>query len=251
MSTATFSKTDLIRKISALLTTAESFAKDGNDEAAASYVSKAHELQQRHSIEQHLLTDKAARPQKIISKTINLPGPYGKRKAHLAHVVAMKTDCTGYYNRTYKSDAPKQYQYVIFGFEDDVEWAETLIISLCHQSNDALRYAAQDNLYEHGKTFGASFHAGFASEVGRRLTQAKREAEHQVATTQDTSSVSLVLIAKRQQVQEEMTARIGKLGKGTTTQNNSTNGYRAGRDAGSRATLARGAVSTSTRGSLQ
>ena len=65
-----------------------------------------------------------------------MPGAYGRRKVNLAHVVAVHTGCAGYFARAEDGS----YRFHVFGFTADVEWAETLFFSLCHQAEAALGF---------------------------------------------------------------------------------------------------------------
>lgn len=254
METATFTAEDMIRKVAGLLKTAESFAEQGNDEAASAYVAKAHALQQKYSIDAAILAEQTGQKvQKIVNRYIVMKGRHGRRKVNLAHVIAHATSCTGYYSMG-KNFIDGQYRYMVFGFESDVDHVETLIASLNAQADASLAYATKTtkSSYEHGKSFSASFLAGFTAVISSRLREAKRSAETQA--TQESkpgaTSVSLVLVNKKAEVEAEMRAKVGKLGKGTTTATTSSTGYYAGRDAGSRASLARGSVGGNTKGSL-
>jgi hypothetical protein len=269
--TATFTHDDMIRKVAALLDTAESYAEQGNDEAAQSYVQKAHALQQKYSIDQAMLAERTGQKvEKIISKDIVMPGKYGKRKVTLAHVIAHATSCTGYFHKMYPKvqvgvredgtpmyrtnyDTTRDYYYTVFGFESDVEHVEFMLNSLASQMDDAHQLAvANKPYYEHGKTFGASFMEGFTNTIGYRLREANRQAKAEAKAQYDTATTStdLVLVDKKKQVEAEMRSKVGRLGKGTASTVNSSSGYNAGRQAGYGATIARGSVGGSSRGSL-
>ena len=159
---------DYVRKIQGLLATAESLADQGNDEAAGAYVAKAHALQQKYSIDQAMLGE-ADQPRAIIDRTWVMPGAYGRRKANLAHVVSVHTGCAGYFSRA----GDGGYRFTLFGFTADVEWAETLFFSLCHQAEAALGFAVK-GAAEHGRSFTTAFLEGFTAEVQRRLREAAR-----------------------------------------------------------------------------
>ena len=152
---------DYVRKIQGLLATAESLADQGNEEAAGAYVAKAHALQQKYSIDQAMLAEaEGEAPRAIIDRTWVMPGAYGRRKVNLAHVVAVHTGCAGYFARAEGGG----YRFHVFGFTADVEWAETLFFSLCHQAEAALGFAVKGP-YEHGRSFTTAFLEGFTSEV--------------------------------------------------------------------------------------
>ena len=241
---------DYVRKIQGLLATAESLAEQGNDEAAGAYVAKAHALQQKYSIDQAMLADGDARAGQagaIVDRTWTMPGAYGRRKVNLAHVVAVHTGCAGYFSRA----GSGAYRFTVFGFTADVEWAETLFVSLCHQADAALRHAEKAR-HDHGRSFTTAFLAGFTHEVGRRLREAAKEAEQAAAREQAATagsgggsgqrSVALVLADKAKRVEEELKAKVGRLSTSRLSGSQSWSGFEQGRAAGRDATLTRGSV---------
>ena len=233
---------DYVRKIQGLLATAESLADQGNEEAAGAYVAKAHALQQKYSIDQAMLAEGEA-PRAIIDRTWVMPGAYGRRKVNLAHVVAVHTGCAGYFARA--EDGSDRFN--VFGFTADVEWAETLFFSLCHQAEAALGFAVRGP-YEHGRSFTTAFREGFTQEVARRLREAAKEAkaaaarEHEASRTRNGRSVALVLADKAKRVEDELKARVGRLSTSRLSGSQSYSGYEQGRAAGRDASLARGSV---------
>jgi hypothetical protein len=241
---------DYIRKIQGLLATAESLADQGNDEAAGAYVAKAHALQQKYSIDEAMLEESGA-PRSIVDRTWTMPGSYGRRKVNLANVVARHTGCAGYFSRA--DDGA--YLYTLFGFAADVEWAEALFSSLCHQAEAALGFAVNRH-GEHGRSFTTAFLAGFTNEVSRRLRAAAKEAasraaRDQAATNADGArSVALVLAGKAKRVEAEMQAKVGRLSTSRLDGAGSWSGYEQGRAAGSRASLSRGSVTDRAGASL-
>jgi uncharacterized protein DUF2786 len=234
---------DYVRKIQGLLATAESLADQGNEEAAGAYVAKAHALQQKYSIDQAMLAEGEA-PRAIIDRTWVMPGAYGRRKVNLAHVVAVHTGCAGYFARADDGG----YRFHVFGFTADVEWAETLFFSLCHQAEAALGYAVKGP-YEHGRSFTTAFLEGFTQEVRRRLREAAREAKAAAVREHDRApggsggrSVALVLADKAKRVEEELAAKVGRLSSSRLSGSQSYSGFEQGRAAGRDASLARGSV---------
>ena len=234
---------DYVRKIQGLLATAESLADQGNEEAAGAYVAKAHALQQKYSIDQAMLAGGEA-PRAIVDRTWVMPGAYGRRKVNLAHVVAVHTGCAGYFARA--DDGA--YRFHVFGFTGDVEWAETLFFSLCHQAEAALGFAERGP-YEHGRSFTTAFLEGFTQEVARRLREAAREAKAAAAKEHDRGapgrngrSVALVLADKAKRVDEELKAKVGRLSTSRLSGSQSYSGYQQGRTAGRAASLTRGSV---------
>jgi len=236
---------DYVRKIQGLLATAESLADQGNDEAAGAYVAKAHALQQKYSIDQAMLADGRGAgghpPRAIVDRPWVMPGAYGRRKVNLAHVVAVHTGCAGYFARAEDGG----YRFHVFGFPADVEWAETLFFSLCHQAEAALSYAVK-GAGEHGRSFTTAFLEGFTVEVRRRLMEAAKEAEAAAVREHEAArsgrSVALVLADKAKRVEGELTARVGRLSTSRLAGSLSYSGYEQGRVAGQDATLTRGSV---------
>ncbi|MCA1846041.1 MAG: DUF2786 domain-containing protein [Actinobacteria bacterium] len=238
---------DYVRKIQGLLATAESLAEQGNDEAAGAYVAKAHALQQKYSIDQAMLADGdggAGQAGAIVDRLWTMPGAYGRRKVNLAHVVAVHTGCAGYFSRAESGS----YRFTVFGFSADVEWAETLFFSLCHQAEAALRHAEKAR-HDHGRSFTTAFLAGFTHEVARRLREAAKKAEQAAAREQAATaggngrrSVALVLADKARRVEEELKAKVGRLSTSRLSGSQSWSGFEQGRAAGHHATLTRGSV---------
>jgi hypothetical protein len=234
---------DYVRKIQGLLATAESLADQGNEEAAGAYVAKAHALQQKYSIDQAMLAAEGEAPRAIIDRPWVMPGGYGRRKVNLAHVVAVHTGCAGYFARAEDG----AYRFHVFGFTADVEWAETLFFSLCHQAEAALGFAVKGP-YEHGRSFTTAFLEGFTQEVTRRLREAAREAkaaaarEHDAAGRRNGRSVALVLADKAKRVEAELAAKVGRLSTSRLSGSQSWSGFEQGRAAGRDASLARGSV---------
>jgi hypothetical protein len=233
---------DYVRKIQGLLATAESLADQGNDEAAGAYVAKAHALQPKYSIDQAMLGE-GAQPRAIVDRIWVMPGAYGRRKVNLAHVVAVHTGCAGYFSR----DERGGYRFTVFGFTADVEWAETLFFSLCHQAEAALGFA-EKGPYEHGRSFTTAFLEGFTQEVRHRLRDAARKAkaaaarEHDGAHLAGGRSVALVLADKAKRVEAELAAKVGRLSTSRLSGSQSYSGFEQGRVAGRDASLARGSV---------
>ena len=241
---------DYVRKIQGSLATAESLADQGNEEAAGAYVAKAHALQQKYSIDQAMLAEGEA-PRAIIDRTWVMPGAYGRRKVNLAHVVTVHTGCAGYFARA--DDGT--YRFHVFGFTADVEWAETLFFSLCHQAEAALGFAVRGP-YEHGRSFTTAFLEGFTQEVARRLRDAAREAraaaakEHEASRARNGRSVALVLADKAKRVEAELKANVGRLSTSRLSGSQSYSGYEQGKAAGRDASLARGSVDNGAAPSL-
>jgi hypothetical protein len=185
-------------------------------------------------------------PRAIVDRTWVMPGAYGRRKVNLAHVVAVHTGCAGYFSRGEEGT----YRFTVFGFTADVEWAETLFFSLCHQAEAALGFAVKGP-YEHGRSFTTAFLEGFTQEVTGRLREAAREAKAAAAREHDRAaggpgsngrSVALVLADKAKRVEAEIAAKVGRLGTSRLSGSQSYSGFQQGRVAGRDASLTRGSV---------
>lgn len=257
---------DIIRKIGLLLSTADSHAEQGNQAAADSYIAKAHQLQQKYSIDQAMLADSGQRAKPVVVvKTFDLPGTWGRRKVTLAHRVGNTMDCMGYFGTRWVRKGSNIYTWTAFGFAEDVEWLESLVTSLCHQVDIFLAIGQKDRpADENHRTFGARFMDGFTDDIVARLNLARREARKEAEAQQEREaevepgapqsptvhSVSLVLASKKKQVEEEYKAQFGGGRKSYTRAGRSSSGYAAGRAAGSKANLSRGSVNPDSRGQL-
>lgn len=255
---------DIIRKIGLLLATAESHAEQGNQEAADSYIAKAHQLQQKYSIDQAMLADtgQGVKPV-VVVRTIDLPGTWGRRKVTLAHRVGNTMDCMGYFETRWAAKGTNIYSWTAFGFAADVEWLDSLVTSLCHQADLFLAVAQKERLpWENHRTFGARFMDGFTDDIVGRLNLARRAAQKEAEQQQQDEaevdsapvptghSVSLVLASKKRQVEEEYKAQFSGGKTSTTKAGRSSSGYAAGRAAGAKANLSRGSVNRDSRGQL-
>lgn len=198
-SDAVFTAADLMRKISALLDTAESYAAQGNIAAADSYTDKAHALQARYSIDQAMLDahkDGKISETVVISREVTISGTHGNRRSDLCNGVAKAVGCTGYYSTAnsyewlpdeFRHRKSVEYKYVIFGYPADVEWAETLFNSLDKQLEIEMKLARRHHkaeqanvpkwYREHGKSFAVEFIAGFVRKVESRLYSLKFDAQ--------------------------------------------------------------------------
>jgi hypothetical protein len=197
------------------------------------------------------MLEESGAPRSIVDRTWTMPGSYGRRKVNLANVVARHTGCAGYFSRA--DDGA--YLYTVFGFAADVEWAEALFSSLCHQAEAALGFAVNRH-GEHGRSFTTAFLAGFTNEVSRRLRAAAKHAEEEASREQaganghGVRSVALVLAGKAKRVEAEMQAKVGRLSTSRLDGAGSWSGYEQGRAAGSRASLSRGSVTDRAGASL-
>ena len=261
-----FEKTraDVAEKVRKLLTQAEDPAATA--EEAQAFTMKAQQLMSKYSIQLAMIND-AADAGQLVSRGWTVLGPYSAHKVGLISSVARANDCRAIY-----TDLPLGHKRIdVVGYAADADWVETLWRSLELQLAAALSDAATRKPPKvHGRTFAVGFIQGFVAEVSHRLHDARRKAvaaaeaarsgevarvgrramEDSLAAAPSRQSVALVLVAKGQRVDEEFHARYpGSRTVHSHVRLQSWSGYSPGREAGRRASLARGAVGCS-RGTL-
>lgn len=236
----------IVRKVRALLSTAESLAEQGNAEAAANYIAKAHELRQSHEIEDAALRDAASlESEEVVSDVVLIPGAHSKRRTALAWSIAKGCNCSGYMFKGYQNS----YQLHIYGTKGDIEYAKMLIGSLMSQVDRSMRkdFKSLKGSGIHGKTFAVSYYEGFRSRIAHRLEESNRVVQAQASTL--STSTALVLVKRAQRADEEMKAKV-KLRNVNMGQTNSHRAWAQGSQAADRASLAKGAVNGSERKAL-
>jgi len=256
-------KEEVADKVRKLLAQAEDPA--ATPEEAQAFTMKAQQLMTKYSIDLAMVADQAD-TDRIVETGWTVQNPYAVHKVSMINSVARVNDCRAIY-----ADLPGGRKRIdIVGFPADVEWVQTLSLSLDVQLAGALAAAIRDKpAGVHGRTFSVAFVHGFATEVSRRLQQARREA---VASSEaDRSrrqgrqatrmafeaglepqpaqpSVALVLVAKAARVDDDFKIRHPSTRSvSRQTRLRSWSGYAPGRAAGSRAALARGSIGGSRR----
>ena len=250
-------KADVAEKVRKLLTQAEDPA--ATPEEAQTFTAKAQQLMTKYAIDLAMITD-AGRIDQVVERAWRIDGPYAAHKVSLVNAVSRANDCRAIYTTL---DGGARYIEVV-GFPGDVEWVETLSASLVLQLTVVLAAAMRVKpAHVHGRTFAVGFVEGFVQEVSARLHKARRDAvaeadaERWGAPRPDGSrfdqngsrangrSVELVLVAKAHRVEDEFKVRFPGARSGSRyTRLASWAGYGPGRDAGRRADLARGSVSS-------
>src|SRR5579864_2021107 len=237
-------KQDVADKVRKLLAKAEDPA--ATVEEAESCTAKAQQLMTKYAIDLAMVTD-PARADRLTERGWVVSGPYASHKVTIINAVARANDCRAIY-----AELPGGRKRIdVVGFSEDVEWVEALSRSLEVQLAGALAVATRAKPRDvHGRTFSVAFVQGFAVEIAARLQRARRAAvaEADAARGADERrgpSAALVLVAKSDRVEQEFTVRYPRA---RTVHRRvrllSWSGYDPGRAAGSRATLARGAVAT-------
>ena len=259
-----FDKTraDVADKVRKLLAQAEDPAATA--EEAQAFTMKAQQLMSKYSIELAMIND-AADADRLVTHGWTVLGPYASHKVTLISSIARANDCRAIY-----TDLPLGHKRIdVVGYAADADWVETLSRSLELQLAAALADAARRKPRNvHGRTFAVGFIQGFVAEVSHRLHDARRQAvaaaeaaraedaarretmDAFLASTPPAQSVALVLVAKGQRVDREFEARYpGSRTVHSQVRLQSWSGYSPGREAGRRASLARGSVG-GTRGTL-
>lgn len=254
-----------ISKIMKLLSKAESTTP----EEAELLSEKAQELMARWAIDDAMLAiaQGAQQPDKIIEKKTHFFGIYATSHRELAFAVGNGNDFyliqgSGYTTND-KGQLVKSMYSVWVGFEREIAAAEVLLASLLIQAERAQRVFMKEWNADHGwatafekATARRSFLDGFAHGIQQRLMAARlaakkaAEAEYQSsqpehgsgesdeAATTGTTSVALVLAGRRQQVNDWVDSKYGKLkaGRGRQSKRN-WNAGAAGRQAAANADL--------------
>lgn len=244
-------RTEMADKVRKLLAQAEDPAATVPE--AATFTAKAQQLMTKYSIDLAMVVD-GRRPDEVEVKTWRVNGPYSSHKLDMAFAAARANDCRAIFARV----GGGAHQISVVGFPHDIDWIQTLFASLELQLALALSHAASTKPdHVHGRTFAVGFVKGFVDEVGERLARARRQAvaearAAEAATANDPgagrtslprSSVALVLAAKDKQVDDEFKVHFPHVRTlHRYVRLSSWSGYQPGRDAGSRAQLARGAV---------
>ena len=234
---------------------------------AEAFLAKAQEMMARWQIDEAMVAASEGRaPTRIVTRTIPMPTPHAARRATLAYRVALANDCEGL-----QIGSGTMVQAVVVGHATDVDWVETLFASLSHQLDTALsRARVARPARESPKAFATAFVAGFVSTVSSRVRDAAEAARARAAAGSAScfaddegrgtpvqapdapvvASVALVLAAKQDEVRAEFRSQFPHLRSVRQSGGTSAAGRQAGRAAGQRAIIARGATTADRRGTL-
>ena len=254
-------RADMAEKVRKLLTQAED--PGATPEEAATFTAKAQQLMTKYSIDLAMVVD-TERADQVVVKVWRVNGPYSAHKLDMVFSAARSNDCRAIYARL----GGGAHQVSVVGFPHDVDWVQTLSASLDLQLAIALAHATRAKPeWVHGRTFSVGFVKGFTDEVGERLSRARRQAvadavscfaaeragagvgaeaggRAQPSAQGEGPSVALVLAAKDKQVDDEFRVHfphVRTMHRYVRLQ--SWSGYQPGRDAGSRAQLAKAPLS--------
>lgn len=242
-------------KVRALLAQAESTPYP---EEAEAFTAKAEQMMIKHTIDQAMLADlDPSKLDQIVYRDVRIDHPHLEHKGTSLYNIAKALGVRGAYVSKNRREKDKlgpgndlRYSVMgLVGYESDVEWVETLFTSLEVQRTRALTEAVRSKAaHEHGRSFTADFNDGFLSAVLKRIRATREQVvkEHDTASNPQShqgKSVALVLVGRQEQVDQEYRARFpGARERTTRTSLRSYTGYGAGKDAGNRASIARGSI---------
>jgi hypothetical protein len=213
--------TDVLARIRKLLAVAE-HPKTPPEEADTA-ARAAERLIAKYAVDEALLDATAETKSKPQSRTIVVDPPYASAKTMLAGAVAAAHGV-----RAITVRRPDEVVRVtLIGFAADLQLVDLLYTSLLLQATTAVRRQPQSS-----RAFRRSFLIGFASEVGARLTAARREAVAEAVG----ASTALVLRDREQEVEAAVREQFPHLRASRTTISD-RHGLVAGRHSGARADL--------------
>lgn len=221
----------MLRRVQLLLAKAADDA--ATPEESEIYTAKAQELMIKYGIEQAMLN--AARPagqrERVESKRIEIPAPYGLDKASLLYRIAKALGCKTirYTGRNLR----KVTVVVVYGFPSDLAQVEMLFASLTLQATRDMLHA-EVPYWDNTAAFRRTFLSGFTSVVAHRLEQMHDRSVREADTA--TPGTALVLVDRKTEVEQayNLAHPDARTGRG---RNLSGSGENAGRASGRRADL--------------
>jgi len=232
--------TDLskLTRIRALLDNAESYAQQGNNDAAESYRNKAISLMARHGIEEAMLSARHHRDEVPVQRRVDLPRPYPQDKAALLNAI---TQALGARAIRFTGQEPHM---ILVGFDSDLDRVELLYTSLLIQAFAELARTPLPH-DTNRVSFTKSWLAGFATVVGSRIEDAEARARGEYAAENGVGTE--IVVRDRSQRVESTYAQLFPQRRTTRRSVGSGVGYLRGRDAGQRADIGARKVSTTRR----
>ena len=233
--TSTTDQSDMARKIRALLDKAEATEFDSERDA---FMEKAMSLMARYQISEAMVAASApvADRGKIIERVVELgSGPYVRARLRLISGVGDSQSC----QVLTAVEWTGRVAYIV-GFPSDVARTEMLYTSLLVQATtEASRIKSQSTIAT--SSIRRSFLFGFASAVCSRLAAIMAAATWEYERETGTKGVALVLADRRQDVDDLITKRYGKLGTTARPQGYAdADAHTAGCEAGTRADISGG-----------
>jgi hypothetical protein len=175
-----------LKRLKDLLTAAESFEKEGNEAAAATYRDKAYQLAEKYGFEQaELVANGVEAARKKVTKTLMLKRPFNQQW----YLLGIVSRFTNTYALKFGRDRVKLY-----GYENDVERCMLVFDSLCLQAYTAVAKAAIP-AGEHPPTFRRGWWQAFAVRVSLRIQALERhELGKQIAVRDDAEAYARSLV---------------------------------------------------------
>lgn len=239
--------TNYAAKIASLLATAESYAAQGNEDAAATYNAKASELQLKKQIDESDIRaeQNAATPVDELTaayvRGLDKNAGYIKAKRDLLYGLAAIFNL--------KTVIAHDRSYVrMFGHQTDIEFVQQLFDSLVIQMSGAMEAEAYRGA---GRSWRTSFAHGWVGRVTMRLRAARASQTEDVKA--ETPGAELVLASRKDKVETYFKDQFAGRKLGTSYKNRSirdAHGYARGDAAGARADIGGTRLNQGTRKQL-
>ncbi|MFV2195267.1 DUF2786 domain-containing protein [Nocardiopsis sp. LOL_012] len=218
---------NILRKVRALLAKAEAASTDAERLA---YTAKADQWMARHSIDAALLNEQHGTTDAPTFKRVRVTNPRALAKAELLMAIADAVRCKGLRDRLRNGAV----HVSVYGYPTDIERVEILYTSLLLQMANGLE-TTEVPRWADTRTFRRSWLYGFALQVGQRLTDIQKTAEHDTTPTEG-QSTALVLRDRSKAVEDLVNGQVPKINKPKVAPLD-PDGYEAGQDAADHADL--------------
>lgn len=178
-----------------------------------------------------------------------MDGIYGRARISVLTAIARPFDVELFWN----NKGGLRRQVSLFGFKSDIEMVCLLANRLIADVD--MRVAALPSRRKAHDLIAdrRGFYFGYASEIKRRLEEARNTAESEAeAEGVDVKSMALVLVDRKAQVKEALRREHGLMrSSGVTLRSNANSGHEAGKEAGRKADLTTGNGVRGARGALR
>jgi hypothetical protein len=211
-------------------------------EEAAAFTDKAAELIAKYGVDRALLAARDPTTDTVGDRVVEVVPPYALDKVGLLVGVASALRCRSVRRA---GQGHRGFSVHLFGFGSDLERVELLFTSLLVQAAYGLADAVPRR-YENVAAFRRSWLAGFSGAVSHRLREAERAATTAGDERAPGTSMTLVLADRSDRVARrvaEVYPRLASVGPRRLT----GSGLGAGMDAGRRADLGGGRMSSGRR----
>lgn len=182
-----------LHKIRALLAKAEDPATTPHE--AETYFAKAAELMAKYGIEQAMLADVNPELDRPADRVIRVEGAYVVDRIDLLFSILRPLGLKGVRLRDARTQALAPEVHV-FGYESDIERAETLFTSLLLQAFNGMKHG-RPLPGESVKGYRKTWLMGFSTAVEKRLEEIEARARGEAGQTSTGRSAELVLADRR------------------------------------------------------